>query len=114
MVNKNDKQKLIKLMQENPDLPVVILVNNSEIAADYAGTVMKNFYAYKSEIYQYEQWGEIVWSDDKAEVIEYYADELYDEEGFSHLFNEDYDKAIENYVDENVEHYEAIIISAVN
>lgn len=108
---KNNKEELVKLIQENPNLPLVFMVNNDEIAGDYGSTVMEEFTAYKSEVYKYERWGNLCFSDDKSEVEEYYADELCEQEGFKNLFNEEFDKAIENYVDENIEHYEAIVIN---
>ena len=71
---------------------------------------MEDFKAYKSEIYKYERWGDLVFSDDKDEVIEYYNDTLADEEKYEDLSQEEYEEVIKNYVNQNIEHYEAIVL----
>lgn len=109
---KNNKEDLVKLIQENPKLPLVFMMNNDEVAGDYGCTVMKEFTAYKSEIYEYERFGDYVFSDDKEELIEYYCDYFGDEEKYKDLSQKEYEKVIEKYVDENIEHYEAIVIYA--
>lgn len=106
----NNKEELIKLVQENPNLPLVFMMNNDEVAGDYGYTVMEDFRAYKSEIYKYERWGDLVFSDDKDEVIEYYSDTLADEEKYEDLSQEEYEEVIKNYVNQNIEHYEAIVL----
>ena len=110
MTNKNNKEELIKLIQENPNLPLVFMVSNDEVAGDYGCTVMEEFGAYKSEVYKYERWGDLVFSDDVDEVIEYYCDTLADEEKYEELTLEEYEQEIKKYVEENIEHYEAIVL----
>ena len=106
----NNKEELIKLIQENPKLPLVFMMNNDEVAGDYGCTVMEDFRAFKSEIYIYERWGDLVFSDDVDEVIEYYSDTLADEEKYEDLSQEEYEEVIKNYVNQNIEHYEAIVL----
>ena len=106
----NNKEELIKLIQENPKLPLVFMINNDEVAGDYGCTVMEDFRAYKSEIYKYERWGDLVFSDDRKEVEEYYMDTLADEEKYADLSQEEYEEVIKNYVNQNIEHYEAIVL----
>lgn len=106
----NNKEELIKLIQENPKLPLVFMMNNDEVVGDYGYTVMEDFRAYKSEIYEYERWGDSVFSDDEDEVIEYYSDTLADEERYEDLTQEEYEQEIKKYVEENIEHYEAIVL----
>lgn len=108
---KNNREELIKLIQENPKLPLVFLVNNDEIAGDYGSTVMEEFRAYKSEVYKYERWGDLCFSDDESEVEEYYVDEFADDEKYEKLSQEEYENEIKKYIKENVEHYEAIVIN---
>lgn len=110
MIDKNNKEELIKLIQENPNLKLVFMMSNDEVAGDYGCTVMEDFRAYKSEVYKYERWGDLVFSDDKDEVVEYYFEELAEKEEYKDLVEEKYTEAIEEYVDKNIEHYEAIVI----
>lgn len=107
---KNNKEELVKLIQENPNLPLVFMVSSDEVTCDYCYTVMKKFRAYKSEIYEYEKFGDLVFSDDEDEVIEYYAEDLSDEQEYKDLSDEEFDKAVEEYVEKEIEHYEAIIV----
>lgn len=106
----NNKEELIKLIQENPKLPLVFMINNDEVAGDYGCTVMEDFRAYKSEIYKYERWGDLVFSDDREEVEEYYMDTFADEEKYVDLSQEEYEEVIKNYVNQNIKHYEAIVL----
>ena len=110
MVNKNDREELLKLIKENPELPLVFMMSNDEVAGDYGCTVMEDFRAYKSEVYKYERWGDLVFSDDREEVEEYYMDTLTDEEKYIDLSQEEYEEVIKNYVNQNIEHYEAIVL----
>ena len=111
MNNKNDKQELIKLIQENPNLPLVFMMSNDEVAGDYGSTVMENFTAYKTVVYKYKRWGDICFSDDASEVEEYYSNEFCDDEKYQDMSQKEFEKEMEKYVEENVEHYEAIVIS---
>ena len=111
IIYKNDNEQLIKLMQENPDLPVVFLVRNDEIATDYGSTVMEDFYVDIREIYKYNYYGDIIWSDDRYDVKDHFRDVLADDERFVDLQDPEYDDAVEEYIDTEVEHYKAIVIS---
>lgn len=106
----NKTEELVKLIQENPNLPLVFMMSNDEVAGDYGCTVMEDFHAYKSEVYKYERCGDLVFSDDKDEVVEYYSEELAEKEEYKDLVKEKYTEAIEEYVDKNIEHYEAIVV----
>lgn len=103
-------EELVKLIQENPKLPLVFMMSNDEVAGDYGCTVMEDFTAYKSEVYKYERWGDLVFSDDKDEVVEYYFEELAEKEEYKDSVEEKHTEAIEEYVDKNIEHYEAIVV----
>ena len=109
---KNNKEELTKLIQENPELPLVFMISNDEVCGDYGCTVYEEFSAYKSEVYKYERWGDIVFSDDKEEVEEHYMNEFADNKEYENLSQEQYEEAIKSYVNENIEHYEAIVIYA--
>lgn len=110
MVNKNDKEELLKLIKKNPNLPLVFFAHNDDFIPDYGGTVFENYYCYITIIYIDEQ-GENTYYDDIDDVLELWRDRLCDEDKYKNLSDEDYDKEIEKYVEENVTHYEAIVVS---
>ena len=86
------------------------MMSNDEVAGDYGCTVMEDFKAYISNVYKYKRWGDLVFSDDKDEVVEYYEEEMAEKGEYENLFEEKYTEAIEEYVDKNIEHYKAIVI----
>lgn len=106
----NNKEKLIKLIQENPRLPFVFMVSNDEIVDGYGYTVMENFTPYISEIYEYEHYGDKIFTDDLDDVKDYHYCMFADNEKFKDLSDEDYRKAIDNWIDENIVHYKAIVL----
>ena len=108
MSTKNNKEELIKLIQENPDLPIVFSINNEYIAYDYGSSVMYDFWCDVGEIWDL---GDEMVFDDKDYVLEYYQDMLYDDDKYKDLSDEEYEKAVAEYVENNVKHYTAIIIS---
>ena len=101
-----DNEELRKLIEENPGLPLVFLVYNDEIFYDYGCTV---FEACKSRI-------GTVWFDDermyddKDEVVDDWRDRYCDDEKYKDMSDEEFDKAMEELVEEEVRHYEAIIV----
>ena len=109
-VEKNNKEKLIKLIKENPNLPLVFFAYCDDFYPDYGGTVFNNFYPYIATIYIDDQ-GDNECFDDVDDVIELWKDRLCDEEIYKDLSDEEYDEAVERYVEENVTHYEAIVVS---
>lgn len=109
-VEKNNKEELIKLIKENPNLPLVFFAYNDDFIPDYTGMVFEKYYCYTATIYIDEQ-DDNTYYDDVDDVIELYRDRLCDEENYKNLSDEEYDKAVEKYVEENVTHYEAIVIS---
>lgn len=111
MLNKNDKKELIRLMQEYPDLPVVFYVSNDEIAYDYGSTVMQDFWAYKDTIYIYQNYDGEHYTEDRIEIKEYYMDYFADADEYKDFSDEDYEKAIEEYIDKTIPKFDAIIIS---
>ena len=108
MFEKNNKEELIKLINENPDLPVVFFASNNEFCYEYGGTVFRDFYCYKATVYCV---AEEVYYEDEEEVIEIYANRLCDEVDYKDLYNEEFEKAIKDYVEQNVEHYDAIVVN---
>ena len=110
MVNKNDKEELLKLIKENPKLPIVFFAHNDDFILDYGETVFENYYCYIATIYIDEQEDDTYYVD-IGDILKIWRDRLCDEDEYKDLSDEDYDKTIEKYVKENVIHYEAIVVS---
>lgn len=106
-MDKDSRKELIKLMKENPKLPVVFLAQNDEFVDGYGSTFFENFYCKVDTVYLFDT----EYSDDLIYVTEYYSDKLCDEEEYINLSDDEFDEAISKYIEENVEHYKAIIIS---
>lgn len=102
-----DNEELRKLIESNPDLPLVFVVAYDDMYEGYACTVFQKSDCFVSEVYfdcrHYTNY--------KEDVIDYYRDRLADEEEYKDLSDDEYDKAVEKYVDENIEHYKAIVVS---
>lgn len=107
MINKAvDNTQLRKLIQENPELPLVFYVSNDEICYDHSSTVFEGCTCKIGTVYLNEEQT----YDDIDNIVEDYSCNLCDEEGFKDLSDEEFDKKVEEYVNENVRHYKAIII----
>lgn len=102
-----DNEELRKLIESNPDLPLVFLVNSENVFGDYYYTVFQYSKCYVSEVYFDDEH----YTDDVEDMIDDYRDRLADEEEYKDLSEDEFDKAVEKYVNENIEHYKAIVIS---
>ena len=101
-----DNEELRKMIQEYPDLPLVFMVNNDEICFDYGCTV---FEGCRCKI------GTVYIDDDQTydcveDAIETYSDIYCDDEKYEDLNDKDFYEAMKEYVNENIRHYEAIIV----
>lgn len=101
-----DNEELRKLIGEHPDLPLVFLTYNDEICFDYGCTV---FEGCRSRIGTVWFTDERMY-DDKADVVEEYIGMYEDAEGWCDLSNDEFYKKLEDLVEEEVRHYEAIIV----
>lgn len=101
-----DNEKLRKLIAENPELPLVFYVSNDEICWDYSSTVFEGCYCKVDTIYIDDDRT----YDDFDDILDEYRDYLCEEEQYKDLSDEEYDKVVEKYINENVRHYKAIII----
>lgn len=106
MENKQTKE-LLKLLQENPELPLVFMVYGDELVdiCEYRYTMFKDYHASVETIWIYQDH----YYTDKGDVKEVVEEDLYDDE-YENLSNEEFDKAVEKYIEENVESFEAIAI----
>ena len=111
MSEKNSKEELLRIIKENPNLPVVFFAQNDDFCPDYGSTVFERFYCNVSMIYIVEDCNGNTYYDDLDEVIEIISDNLCDDEQYEKLSDEDFEKAVKKYIEENIEHYKAIVIS---
>lgn len=102
-----DNEELRKLVESNPDLPLVFIVPTENINCDYTSQVFQKSNCYVSDVYFYEEF----YTDDVEDMIDDYRDRLADEAEYKDLSDDEYDKAVEKYVDENIEHYKAIVVN---
>lgn len=102
-----DNEELRKLIKENPELPLVFYVSNDNLCYDYNTSVFEDCYCKVDEIYIDDE----RCYDDFDEIVDDYRDNLCDEEEYKDLPDDEFDKAVEKYVNENIRHYKAIIVS---
>ena len=105
---KNEQTKeLLKIIQENPDLPVVFMVDGSAVydPYEYRYNFVESYGASVETIWKYQDgyYHHIV---DITEAVE---NDLIDQ--YEDLDDEEFDKVVEKYIEENVEHYKAIVIT---
>lgn len=106
-----EKDELIKLIQENPTLPLVFMVSNDEILDDYGWTLHENFNCKVETVYFIENFfSSSIVCIGKDEVLEKAQEILADDEKYENLTDEEFEKCVENYIEENIRHYKAIII----
>ena len=103
MKNKQTEQ-LIKLIQENPELPVVPMVDYEVVAEDYGYWLGTFGYC---EVGEYATYNERYY-DERDALIEDYYNDTYDDGRYDNLTDEEVDKLIT----EETEHLwtEAIIV----
>jgi len=103
-----DNEELRKLIAENPELPIVFNIYTDNINTDYCSIVFEESVDCKVSI--------VYFTDDRSyddfdEILDDFRCDLVDEDEFKDLSDDDYDKAVEKYIEENVRHYKAIVIS---
>lgn len=110
----NSTEELNKLIQDNPNLPLVFMTNNFDMNVDYAYSVFKNYKCYISELYCIEDDCEKLFYDDADEVQEIFEDKMCDEDEYKDLSDEDFKRKVKDYIEENIEHYKAIVVYCFN
>lgn len=101
-----DNEELRKLIGENPGLPLVFLAYNDEICFDYGCTVFEGCSSRIGTVWFTDE----RMYDDKDDVVEEYAGMYEDADEWCDLSNEEFYKRLEDLVEEEVRHYEAIIV----
>ena len=104
MENKQTKE-LLKLIQENPELPLVFLVYGEDLD-EYRYTMIKDYRASVETIWLYQDH----YYDHIVDITEAVEEDLINEEEYENLSNEEFDKAVEKYIEEEVESFEAIAV----
>ncbi len=107
LTNEEENRKLLKLVEENPTLPIVFFVSSEDVCEDYSYTFLKNSRVEKGIIYESEISDRICVSESDYydELHEYYSDS----EDYADFRDENYDIEIQKLVD-RAPHYEAIIV----
>lgn len=102
-----NNEELRKLIESNPDLPLVFIVPTENISCDYTGQVFQKSNCYVSDVYFYEEF----YTDDKTDMEEYIRNIL-DNSPLSYgMDDETFDELVEDYIKKEVESYKAIVVS---
>ena len=106
MENEQTKE-LLKLIQENPDLPIVFMVDGSVVfdPYEYRYTFVESYGASVETIWKYQDG----YYDHIVDITEAVENDLIDQ--YEDLSDEEFDKVVEKYIEENVERYKAIVIT---
>lgn len=107
LTNEEQNKELLKLIKENPSLPIVFFADSDDVCADYNYTFMKSRRVEKGIIYESDI-NDIIYTDRDdyvEELCNYYADDV----RYSNLTDVEYEKEMQKEAD-RVPHYEAIII----
>lgn len=105
-----DNEELRKIIEENPGLPLVFEVYNDNVCFDYGCTVFEACRSRVGTVWFDEQHSDGRMYDDKDDVIDDFRYKYCDDEKYKDLSDEEFDKAMEELVEEEVRHYEAIIV----
>lgn len=100
-----NRDKLLKLMKENPTLPIVFFTDEYAVCDDYTWTFRKSFRVEKSEIYEIDERicnGE----DDALDYLSYYYSDC---EEYANLSEEEYENVIKEKL-KAINPYEAIVL----
>ena len=106
---KDNKRKLLNLLKEYPNLPIMFFANTEDSRIlDFETTVYEDFNCDIEEVYDCEEDGYFTDIDDAIELLQ---DQLYDDEKYKNLTDDEFYKEIKKYIDENIRHFKAIVIN---
>lgn len=107
LTNEQKNKELLKLIEENPTLPLVFFVDSEDIYDDYSYNFMKSRVVEKGIIYESDISGHIyTCKDDYVEdLCDYFSDDI----KYSNLTDVEFEKEMQKKADKSP-HYEAIII----
>lgn len=107
LTNEEQNNELLKLVAENPTLPLVFFADSEDVCDDYSYTFMKSRKVEKGIIYE-STINDIVYTskDDYEEALcDYYSDDV----RYSNLTDVEYEREMQKEAD-RCPHYEAIIV----
>lgn len=107
LINEEKNKELLKLIEQNPTLPVVFFADSEDICDDYSYTFMKSRRVEKGTIYESDINDRIYTSKDDYvdDLCDYFSDDV----RYSSLNDVEYEQEMQKEADK-VPHYEAIII----
>lgn len=99
-------QKLLNLLKDNPNLPIMIFSeNNPGLDYNLTATELSNCYVGELTLYNNEVWYEY------DELFDCLSEEVFcDDAAFKNLNDDEYEKAIHKYIEENYTFEKYIII----
>lgn len=88
-----NKEELIKVIQENKNLDIVVMVSTDDLVDEYGSILMENLRVEVTDIYNSPQ-EEIIYFD-KDDVIEELQNYFADDEKYKDISDEEYEKICE-------------------
>lgn len=88
-----DKKELIKIIEENKDLDIVVMASTDDLIDEYGSILMERLKIEVTDIYNSPR-GEIIYFD-KDDVVDELRDFLADDEEYINMSDDEYDKACE-------------------
>ena len=104
-------EKLVKIIQENPDLDVVVMASTQEFTDEYGWILLERLKGEVVDIYRSPDFETLYF--DKEEIIEELRDYLANNEEYVDMSDEEYDKMCEEKAKDYF-YKKAIVIWASN
>ena len=96
--------KLINLIKENPDLPLVFYVDGGDLLYDFTSTVFEDCNSCRiGTVYFPDDMDRAF--DDIIDITEAYEDTFCDDDKYKDMSNEEFVKAFQDYIDYIVSYY---------
>lgn len=86
-------EKLVKIIQDNPDLDIVVMASTDELTDEYGSILMEKLNIEVTDIYNSPR-DEIIYFD-KDDVVDELRDFLANDEEYIDMSDDEYDKACE-------------------
>lgn len=106
-----NKEELIKIIEENKDLDIVVMASTDDLIDEYGSILMEKLNIEVTDIYNSPR-DEVIYFD-KDDVVDELRDFLADDEEYINMSDDEYDKACEEKAKEYF-YKRAIVIWARN